>query len=301
MAVLDYQEYLAKTPTGDKGSAVKQALKKEARRFICDRLLLPYAMMRHRALLRDGERVDHHTYTCFLRSPSQLKLLTGPVLDFLDRPERLDITLLACSNGAEPYTIASWLMQNAPELDFHIHASDLHPEMVARARSAEYSSAEALHSDYMTEPFLRATFEKTGDGFTVRPEIRKRVSFSQANLLDGEGLREKFGKSRLVIAQNVLFHLDPENAAIAFDNIVSLMAPHSVALVEGMDLDLRQKLTLKHGLEPFTEGLRDIYEETRVHTPARWWRYYWGTEPFMNARRDRDRRYATAFKRRDRD
>ena len=294
---LDYKEYRAKAPLPVADPQARIDLKRMGRKLVCDTLLLPYALLRHRALLRSANRVDNHTYTCFLRAPSQLQLLSGPVLDLVSGSGRLDITLLACSNGAEAYTIASWLMQSAPTLDFHIHASDLHPEMVARARSATYDSSEVLHSDYMTDQFLQTTFLPQGDGFVVRPEIRERITFSQASLLDGEGLRTQFGQAPIVIGQNVLFHLKPEDSSIAFANLVSLTEPGGVLLVEGMDLDLRERLTREHGLEPLTENLRKIHQETRIHTPARWWHHYWGTEPFIGFRRNAKRRYATAFQR----
>jgi len=294
---MEYREYAAKTPLASADAQPERAFKRRIRRLVCDKLLLPFALRWHRALLQNGQRVNDHTYTCFLRAPSQLKLLSGPILDHLGRPQRLDITLLACSNGAEPYTIASWLMQSVPELDFHIRASDLHPEMVAHAEAAVYTREEVLHSDYMTDRFLKATFEPHGEGYVVRPEVRARVSFSQASLLDGDGLRAAFGQAPLVIAQNVLFHLAPADANAAFANLVTLTAPGGVMMVEGMDLDLREEATARHRLTPFTQNLKKIHEETRVHTPARWWRFYWGTEPFMGTHPNAQRRYATAFKR----
>lgn len=267
------------------------------RRLICDRLLLPYALLRHSSLLRSGRRVNNHTYTCFLRAPAQLDLLCGPILTHLGRPSRLNITLLACSNGAEPYTISSWLLRNAPGMDFHIRASDLHPEMVERARRATYTRDEVLHSDYITEDFIKATFDERDGAFVIRSAVRDRVSFSTASLLDREDLLKQFGQAPLVIAQNVLFHLEPAMAQLALRNLADLTTAGGVLLVEGMDLDLREKATERLGLEPFTENQQRIHEETRIHTPARWWRYYWGTEPYMALRRNALRRYATAFKR----
>lgn len=290
MTLLDYKDYEAKAP----GAGAPTF---DARRMFYDTVLLPYALARHRRLLRRHRRVSDHTYTCFLRSPSQLQLLTGPILDYLGRPDPLTITLLACSNGAEAYTLASWLRQVVPWLNFEIRASDLHDAMVTRAATGRYSRAEVLHSAYLTEDFLKSTFLPDGDDFIVRPEVRAQVSFSQADLLDGDGLRARFGQAPLVVAQNVLFHLSPDDAERAFDNLVSLAAPRSVLMVEGMDLDVRERVTARHGLEPFTENERRIYEETRIHTPPHWWRVYWGTEPYLRFRPNRKRRYATAFKR----
>ncbi|WP_397543191.1 CheR family methyltransferase [Roseovarius salis] len=294
-ATPDYKDYTAK-PLPDHGRAPAPGLMQTLKtRVLYDKLLLPYALLRHRRLLRRMPRRDDHTYTCFLRAPSQLALLSGPVMDFIEPEGRLDIVLLACSNGAESYTIASWLRMHRPELDFHIHASDLHQEMIARAQSGTYSRDEVLHSIYMSREFLDDTFHFTDGRYVVRPEIRQHVSFSQASLLDGALLRQKFGRSPLVVAQNVLFHLAPDDVAKAFDNLVGLMAPRAVLLIEGMQLDLRVKLTAQYGLTPFPHDLRRIYEESRVHTPPHWWRTYWGSEPYIAFRRHRARRYGTAF------
>jgi chemotaxis methyl-accepting protein methylase len=220
-------------------------------------------------------------------------------LDFLAQPgqpkRRLEILTFACSNGAEVYTMASWLLQNCPGLDFHITASDLHQEMVERCEAARYTSAEALQSEYITARFVEATFDREGDWYVVKPEVRARASFSVSNLLDGEGLRQKFEPADVVTAQNVLFHLSPENVRRAFENLVGLMKPKSALFIEGMDLDLRVQLTEKFGLEPLDYELRRIYSETRVHTPKDWWKYYWGTEPYIPLRANKKRRYATIF------
>lgn len=268
-------------------------------RLIQDGLMYPYGLYKHQALLKSCERTQSHTYTCFLRSPSQLRTICGPVMDFLGNPERtqrkLEVLLFACSNGAEVYTLASWLMTHLPGLDFHITASDLHEEMVEYARAAEYAPGEALHSDYVTRSFVEATFIRTGDRYVVRPEIRAKASFHQANLLDAEALARRFQKTEMVVAQNVLFHLDPELAERAFDNLVAMLRPRAVLLVEGMDQSLRIKVTRRHGLTPLTANSRRIYNETRVHTPVRWWEFYWGSEPYAVWRSSRHRRYGTIF------
>lgn len=291
--------YQAKAPAPQRRLAPLRKAYRFAKSFVYDVAFYPYGVYRHRALLKRSERVSTHTYTCFYRAPAQLRALSGPVLDFLGNPqrtgERLDILLFACSSGAEVYTIASWLSRQLPSLNFHIHASDLHEELVEYARAAKYTRDEVLHSEYIDQPFIDATFEVVDDAYVVRPELRAKTTFQQANLLDGDQLRENFQKAPLVIAQNVLFHLSPAHATTAFENLVSLMTPRGVLLVEGMDLGLRSKLTARHGLRPLTTGARQIYEETRVHTPQDWWNYYWGVEPFTPFHPDRERRYATIF------
>lgn len=297
---LDYGDYVAR-PVADGDRAKAADIGERALRALYDGPLLPYALLRHRLMLRRCRHTDRHTYTSFLRSPAQLRLLAGPVIDFL-RPgdaggERLEIVLLACSNGAEAYTIASWLHRHRPGLDFRIRASDLHPEMAARARAARYSAAEVLHGPFVTRAFLRDTFLEEGAEFVVRPEIRARVGVEQADLLDAAGLSARFGPASLVVAQNVLFHLPDPAAERAFAALTGLLAPRAVLMVAGMSLDLRARLTAQAGLAPFAQDVRRIHREGRAHTPPHWWRVPWGAEPYLPFRRDPVRRYATVFRR----
>lgn len=292
-----FPEYRASDPERGKGSLVGNAYWFLKAKVLYGPVTYPYGVLKHERLLATCDRTQSHTYTCFCRTPSQLEALAGPVLDFLGgrqlgRP--LEILVLACSNGAEAYTLASFLSRRLPNLDFRITAADLHQEMVETARAGNYSEDEALQSQYIRPEFIAHTFDKVGDRFVVRPEIKAHVTFTQANLLD-EKLHEKFSPADVVTAQNVLFHLKPKDARKAFNNIVRLLRPQSVLLLDGMDQPLRVEMTRAHGLEPLEYKTKEIYEESRVHTPLDWWRYYWGSEPYSPFRRDRARRYGTVF------
>jgi chemotaxis protein methyltransferase CheR len=293
---VNFPGYYAKVPARKAGA--RTALRR-LKRAIYGAMLFPYGVRKHKRLLETCDRTSHHTYTCFLRAPAQLSAITGPVLDFLGAPQRtgrpIEILMFACSNGAEAFTLASWLTLNVPALRFHITASDLHQEMVDRCLAAEYSADEALQSEYITTEFVDATFERRGERYVVKQHIRDKVSFFQANILESNRPSERFVPADIVTAQNVLFHLSPANARIAFANAVSYLKPTGVLLAEGMDTDLRVELTQHHSLQPLVFDLKTIYSETRIHTPQDWWNYYWGTEPYFPLRREKERRYGTIF------
>jgi chemotaxis methyl-accepting protein methylase len=257
MPSVAFPEYRASDPNRGKGSLVGNAYWFLKSKVLYGPVTYPYGVLKHERLLATCDRTQSHTYTCFVRTPSQLEALAGPVLQFLGgaasgssglgRP--LDIVVLACSNGAEAYTLASFLSHRLPQLDFHITAADLHQEMVESARAGSYSEDEALQSEFVRPDFIARTFDQVGGRYVVKPEIKARVSFTQGNLLDDE-LAKKLPAADIVTAQNVLFHLKPNDARKAFDNIVKLLRPKSVLLIDGMDQPLRVELTLKHGLEP---------------------------------------------------
>jgi chemotaxis protein methyltransferase CheR len=292
-----FTEYSASDPNRGKGSLLGNAYWFLKSKVFYGPVTYPYGVLKHAWLLATCDRTQSHTYTCFYRTPTQLSVLAGPVLEYLGgtslgRP--LEIVVLACSNGAEAYTIASFLTKHAPGLDFRITAADLHQEMVEYGRAASYLPEEALQSEFIDAQFVADTFDKVGERYVVKPEIRQRVTFTQANLLD-ENLAKQFTPADVVTAQNVLFHLRPNDARKAFRNLVKILKPRSALLIDGMDQPLRVALTNEAGLEPLPIKARKIYKESRIHTPVDWWRYYWGSEPYSPLRRDRARRYGTIF------
>ncbi len=264
---------------------------------LCDVLMYPYARLAHRRVLRSSRRSQSHTYTSFHRSPCQLEALTSRVMPFVGRgshPSTLSINIVACSTGAEAYTVTSELIAKFPDLDFDVCASDLHEETVAQATAAHYSSAEVFLNRDIPEEFVVRTFDSAGEKHIIKPEIRERISFTRADLLDPT-LGTRFEPADIVFAQNVFFHLEPADAATAFENVLGLLKDRSALFIDGMELDLKERLTAKAGLMPLAYNCRKIYSCTRRHMPTRWWKYYYGAEPYVLFRRGKHRRYSTIF------
>ena len=264
---------------------------------LCEFLMYPYAQLVHRRVLRSSQRSQSHIYTTLYRSPGQLEALTLHVIPFISRgtpPHSLSINILACSTGAEAYTVASELIAKFPGLDFKVHGSDLHEETIARARAARYTSAEVFLNENIPDEFVVRMFDPTGEDFIVKPAICEKVSFTRADLLDPD-LAQRFEPADIVFIQNVFFHLEPADAITAFENVLGLLKNRSALFIDGMELDMKERLTARAGLIPLAYKCREIYSSARRHVPARWWNYYYGTEPYMVFRRGRLRRYSTIF------
>ncbi|MDX2086933.1 MAG: CheR family methyltransferase [Kofleriaceae bacterium] len=255
-------------------------------------LLYRYGVERHRELQQQATRSQRHTYTCFYRSPGQLEALVGPVLAWL-APTQLNIHVFASSTGAEPYTIASVLARHAPALDFHITASDLHEEMVDLARTAIYPVRDVLRRA-PPATFLADTFERYGDSYRVRSELRTRVRIQRADLLD-PAVADQVDPADIVFAQNVFCHLSPAQTRLAFRHVTRCLRPRAALFIDGMDLDLREELTSARGLIPLDFKIREIHGEARGHIGDRWWNYYYGLEPYLRWHPNSARRYGTIF------
>lgn len=258
-------------------------------------LLLPYGRARHHRLLQRTDRSNDHTYTSFYRSPPQLDALTGPVLDHIEQQghQEVSILLFAASNGAEPYTLASELLHRRPDLRFRIRASDLHEKMVAKGASGLYTQDEVMHPT-VPQDFITRTFDRVDGLYRVKPQIRERVSFEQADLLDPK-LPERFEPADIVVMQNVLFHMPSDLARKVFANVILTLKPGGVFFIEGMELDMRVELTRRAALVPLDYRVKEIHQHARLHFPLRWWNYYYASEPYSLLASDRLARYGTIF------
>jgi chemotaxis methyl-accepting protein methylase len=251
---------------------------------------------RHRFALHFEDR-QSFTYTQFFRLPTQYAALTGPVLDFVGGPQRrepLRIVVVACSMGAEAYSIASLLMMTHPQLDFTIDAFDIDAGVIALAKQAVYEPDWVLRKGHVTPDLIAATFDEANGKYVVKPAVARRVRFQVGDILDADAVR-RVAPADVVYAQNMLCNMRRPIARRAFANLGPLLGPRSALFVDGMDLDIRSRLTRALGLEPLDYRIQSIHDEARqVRGP----RYPWfatGLEPFEVRRKDRARRYATVF------
>jgi chemotaxis protein methyltransferase CheR len=277
------------------GAAILSALKKLPgfRRVLqTDR----FKRLRYEVVLAFQKR-RNYVFTQFLRVPTQFDALVGPVVDFLvqgNDASSLSITVWGCSNGAEPYSIGSALLSRRPRLDFTVQAFDIDEQMLERARGGTYTYAEVFRNKALDPAFVEETFSRQGDLYKVNQAVMKRVSFDAMNVFDMD-LDSGIGRSDIIFAQNILYHLKPKATTSAFGNICRLMKPKAALFVDGMDLGLKTKLTKAHDLEPLDYRIAEIHNEARRERGSAWPYEYWGLEPFSESRRDWKRRYATIF------
>ena len=77
--------------------------------------------------------------------------------------------------------------------------------------------------------------------------------------------------------------------------VLGLLKDRSALFIDGMELDMKERMTAEAGLVPLAYKCREIYSYARRHVPARWWRYCYGAEPYLVFRGGRQRRYGTIF------
>jgi chemotaxis protein methyltransferase CheR len=134
------------------------------------------------------------------RNPQQWLQLERDVLPDLARHGRLRAWSAGCSYGAEAYTLAATCRSAIPATRSRIVGTDIDRRMVARARTGVFSDDDAR-----TAPLaeMRRWFERTGDGWRARPELRAMTRFETNDLLT---LDPGFGTYDLILCRNTVIY-----------------------------------------------------------------------------------------------
>jgi chemotaxis protein methyltransferase CheR len=148
--------------------------------------------------------------TAFFREPNHFKVLTANILPKLVKSDWsvLNIWSAGCSTGEEPYSLAMVLAEYfGATRNFNILATDLSTQALRTA-------VRAVYSDDVGQPIpvaLRQKYTLTGRGsrrgqFRIAPELRERVTFQHANLIDGEW--DVSARMDIIFCRNVMIYFD---------------------------------------------------------------------------------------------
>jgi len=151
--------------------------------------------------------------TSFYRNPPQLqvfqeKVLTEVVEAAKSGGRKLRIWSAGCSTGEEPYTIAmiihALLQADIANWDIRITANDLSERVLESARKGVYND----YTLRTTPKEIAQRYFDLNDGVnTVRPEVKKLVSFGQINLRDRAQIK-RVERSQTVFCRNVIIYFD---------------------------------------------------------------------------------------------
>lgn len=268
----------------------------------------------HTTVSRLSDR-RQYVATYFLRNRPEMELICRLLGD---RPHgsTVNITVLACSKGAEVYSIA-WAIRTArPDLRLRIHAIDIDEEIVDFAQKGVYSRTALLAADKeagrhddlshntrrdqgasiferMTAAELEEICEVKGEWATIRPWLREGITWLAGDAGDPEMARQ-LGPQDLVVANRFLCHMTPGPAESCLRNIARLVVPGGYLFVTGIDLDVRAKVARALHWRPVLELMQDVHEGDASIT-ASWPMEYWAMEPFRNDLSGWQTRYASAF------
>jgi two-component system CheB/CheR fusion protein len=147
--------------------------------------------------------------TTFFRDNAAFEVLRKtalpPLFDERDPEDTLRVWVCGCATGEEAYSIAMLLIEEAGRHELRppiqVFASDLDSRALAQAREGRYPSV--IDAD-VSEDRLRRFFNREGDHYRIRQELRDVVLFAHHDLLKDP----PFSRVDLISCRNVLIYLD---------------------------------------------------------------------------------------------
>ena len=203
------------------------------------------------ALLERGDKGEWEKFvnslttnlTSFFREPHHFPMLAGH-LKTLQGKSPIKIWCSAASTGEEPYSIAMTVVEafNSFSTPVTIVASDLDTNVLATAAKGVYAHdrVDKLSPERLNRFFLRGVGAQDGT-FTVKPELRRMITFQRLNLLEPNwSLR---GPLDALFCRNVMIYFDKPTqykilsrfAPLMSDNGL-LFAGHSESFLHAADL-----------------------------------------------------------------
>jgi chemotaxis protein methyltransferase CheR len=153
--------------------------------------------------------------TSMFRSPPQLDALRKIILPEIvtektkQAAKRLRIWSAGCSTGEESYTLAMNMLEESEGLlkgwTVEILATDLNDRSIEIAKTAiyDYYALRTTPNVFKSKYFMPGTDNK----LTIRPEVRKLVTFTRLNLLEDPKMSQMKGMD-VIFCCNVLIYFD---------------------------------------------------------------------------------------------
>ena len=277
-----------------------------------------YGRHLHALVRLHAQRGQNHS-TFFLRNRAELELMRR-LLDRKAHGSSVDISVVACSKGAEVYSVLWTLRSSRPDLRVNLCAIDISQEIVDFAERGVYwrSSPDVLkapnqegngtgkliwntHRDQvnvsmferMADEEVGEMFEVEGEQARIRPWLKEGINWLRGDAGDPD-LVGRLGPQDIVVANRFLCHMEPAAAERCLRNVARLVKPGGYLFVSGIDLDVRTRVAREMGWKPVPELMREIHEGDGSLRRG-WPLEYWGLEPFCDDRPDWKIRYASVF------
>jgi two-component system CheB/CheR fusion protein len=152
--------------------------------------------------------------TSFFRDPEAWQVVAERILPRIleskGQGEPLRFWSAGCASGEEAYTLAILLAEALGDQQFRhrvkIYATDADEEALAQARQGSYTPAQV---EGVPEDLLGRYFERAGERFVFRPDLRRSLIFGRHDLVQDAAI----SRIDLLICRNTLMYLNSETQA----------------------------------------------------------------------------------------
>jgi chemotaxis protein methyltransferase CheR len=148
--------------------------------------------------------------TQFFRDKIQIdtffdKMFKNYIQEKKNSPDIITILSAGCATGEEPYTLAIYMLEKFPAINFRVFGIDINENFVERAKEGKYSSysIRGVPPIILTKYFDRIDQET----WKIKDIVKKYVSFERINLMDKLKMR-LLGKFDVIFCKNVIIYFD---------------------------------------------------------------------------------------------
>ncbi|MFZ4546664.1 MAG: CheR family methyltransferase [Bacteroidales bacterium] len=222
-----------------------------------------YFMLIAKSLAETNRFIDslQISYSEFFRNPLTYSVLEKIVLPMLiqkhndSKTSEVRIWSSACANGQEPYSLAILMEEiishRQEKSKYRIFATDQSQLQVNAAQKGKYST-EDLNN--LTLKRISSFFDRQGNNYQVKPELKKNMEFSVFDLFDEQYSSPPasiFGGFDLVLCANLLFYYKSAERKKIIEKVDNSMAD-SGFLITG---ETEREILIRYG-----------YKEVYVHS-----------------------------------
>jgi chemotaxis protein methyltransferase CheR len=158
------------------------------------------------------------------RNPEQWERL-GEMIPDLAEAGTLRAWSAGCSYGAEAYTLAALAREVAPGASLDILGTDIDARMVERAREGRFTADDARSAP---AHLVTRWFDRDGDGWRAKPELRLVTKFQVGDLL-----RDRVADARfdLILCRNVVIYFTEPVRDALHRRLVAALRPGGYLMV----------------------------------------------------------------------
>lgn len=166
--------------------------------------------------------------TFFFREIKHFDFLQSEVLPQWTSGERR-IWSAASSSGEEAYSLAMHLAKHCPTKSWKIVGTDISTRILKSAQAAQYpmSRTKNIPVEYLKKYCLKGVGPQEGT-FIINPELKSRVSFQHANLMQSLSF---IGSFDVIFLRNVMIYFDTETKKKVVSSILRQLHPGGYLMI----------------------------------------------------------------------
>lgn len=161
----------------------------------------------------------------FYRNPIQWTTLEKDIIpELMKRSRKLTVWSSASSTGEEPYSLVMLLSKFYNLKDIKVMATDIDMGAIEKAKMGVYSEKSLKN---LPKEFQSNYFEKIGNSYKIKDEVKRCVEFKQMNLL-----KDRYPSNcDLILCRNVLIYFTEEAKDNIYRNFNSSLVKNGVLFV----------------------------------------------------------------------